>query len=219
VFGSVSVRQDWSLLESYKRTSLTFRYERRDDEDNRFEGIREGRFFGQHLLRLSRSVSPLLTLTGEFSRGIQRRGGEGVAEGDGSGYDVTALAALGGVGLRLPGGSSADVDLKMTDQDDAVSEASQILLTLRPKLTWRITRMISVFASYDVTRVWNQNETGARPVVFSNEGDSHRWNVTPTVRLSRYISLVAGYNGRRETLFSGRRITDHELKIETRAFF
>jgi hypothetical protein len=39
------------------------------------------------------------------------------------------------------------------------------------------------------------------------------------VRLSKYISIVAGYNGRRETIFTGKQITDHELKVETRAFF
>ena len=125
----------------------------------------------------------------------------------------------GGVGLRLRGGSSVDIDLKLTDQDDEVSSARQTLLTLRPKLTWRITKMISVFGSYDMTRVWNRSEATTQPIVFSQEGNSLRWNVTPTVRLSKYISLVAGYNGRRETIFTGKRITDHELKIETRAFF
>jgi hypothetical protein len=219
VYGSMILRQDWSLLESYRSTSLTFRFERRDEEDNRFEGISEQRFFGSHLVRLSRSVSSGLTLTGELSRTIQRRDGTGLAASTGGAYDVTALAALGGIGLRSGGGSSADIDLKLTEQDDAVSSAQQVLLTLRPKLTWRITRIISVFGSYDVTRVWNRNDTATRPIVFSREGDSHRWNITPTVRLSRYISLVAGYNGRRETVFSGNRITDHELKIETRAFF
>jgi len=97
--------------------------------------------------------------------------------------------------------------------------AEQTLLTLRPKTTWRLTRAVSVFASYDITRAWDVNVGDVRPVVFTRDGDSHRWNLTPTLRLSRYISLVAAYNGRRETVFSGLRITDHELKVETRAFF
>jgi len=100
-----------------------------------------------------------------------------------------------------------------------VLAARQTLLTLRPKTTLRVSRMISVFASYDVTRTWDAIDSDVKPVVFTSEGDSHRWNVTPTVRLSKYISLVSAYNGRRETVFSGKRITDHELKIETRAFF
>jgi hypothetical protein len=219
VFGTVNLRQDWTLLDGYPSVSVTIRFQRRDEEDNRFEGVHEDRFFGQHLLRLSRSLSSLLTVTAEVSREIQRRDGEGIDRAGGGAYDVTALSALGGAGFRLPGGSSLDLDVKLTDRKDRVLAAKQTLLTLRPKSTWRITRMISVFASYDVTRTWSGGETDLRPVVFTSEGDSHRWNLTPTVRLSRYISLVASYNGRRETVFTGKRITDHELKIETRAFF
>ncbi len=219
VYGSVLIRQDWRLFEAYKSLSLTVRYERRDDEDNRFEGVREQRFFGQHLVRLSRSMSSLLTLTGEVSREVTSRGGVGIDQGGGGAYLITARSALAGVGFRLPGGSSIDVDLKLTDRSDFVSSAEQILVTIRPKVTWRATRAVSVFGSYDLTRVTSSGDVEFKPVVFANDGDAHRWNVTPTIRLSRYISFVAGYNGRRETVFSGRRITDHELKVETRAFF
>jgi hypothetical protein len=79
--------------------------------------------------------------------------------------------------------------------------------------------MVSVFASYDLTRVWDVNVGQVTPIVFERAGDSHRWNFTPTIRLAKHISLVVAYNGRRETVFSGLRITDHELKMETRAFF
>lgn len=230
VYGSVAIRQDWSLMEAYRSTSMMLRYQRRDEDDNRFEGINEQRFFGQHLLRLSRSLSSLLTVTGEVSRDVQRRSIADIGESSGGAYDVTAFSALGGIGLRLSGGSSIDIDLKGTDQTDEVSSARQTLLTLRPKLTWRITKMISIYGSYDMTRVWNHDEltqgsattlpsATILPIVFTRGENSHRWNITPTVRLSKYISLVAGYNGRRETIFSGKQITDHELKIETRAFF
>jgi hypothetical protein len=219
VFGSTTIRQDWTLLDGYPSVSLTFRYERRDEEDNRFEGIHEQRFFGQHLARLSRSLSSLLTMTGEASRELRSRGGEGIDAEAGGAYEVTAQSALAGLGFRLPGGSSIDVDFKFTSQKDVVSTAEQTLLTVRPKATWRIGRVVSVFGSYDLTQTWDQGEAAFKPAVFSHAGDAHRWNLTPTIRLSRYISLVAAYNGRRETVFSGREITDHELKMETRAYF
>jgi hypothetical protein len=219
VFGSVFIRQDWTLLDAYKSVSLTFRYERRDDEDNRFEGVKEERFNGQHLVRLSRSVSSLLTATVEASRQVERRSGSGIDVAGGGAYDVRALAVLGGVGFQLPGGSSIDLDSKLTEREDGTTAAKQRLITLRPKTTWRLSRAISVFGSYELTLVQDEGITDVRPVVFSREGDSHRWNVTPTIRVSKYISIIAAYNGRTETVFSGQRITDHELRLETRAFF
>ena len=219
VYGATNIRQDWTFLDGYQSVSLTYRFQRKDEEDNRFEGIHENRYFEQHLARLSRSVSPMLTLTGEVSREIQRRNGIGIDAGSGAAYDIVAQSALGGAGFLLPGGSSIDIDVKYTGRVDRMMSAEQTLLTLRPKTTWRLTRAVSVFASYDITRAWDVNVGEVRPVVFARDGDSHRWNVTPTLRLSRYISLVAAYNGRRETVFSGLRITDHELKVETRAFF
>jgi hypothetical protein len=219
VYGASNIRQDWTLLDGYRSVSLTYRFQRKDEEDNRFEGIHENRYFEQHLARLSRSLSPMLTLTGEVSREIQRRNGVGIDAGTGAAYDIVAQSALGGAGFLLPGGSSIDVDVKYTGRVDRMMNAEQTILTLRPKTTWRLTRMVSVFASYDITRAWDVNVGEVRPVVFTSQGDSHRWNLTPTLRLSRYISLVAAYNGRKETVFSGRRITDHELKVETRAFF
>jgi hypothetical protein len=219
VFGATSIRQDWTLFDGYPSVSLAVRYERRDEEDNRFEGINEQRFFGQHLVRLSRSLSSLLTMTGEASREIRSRGGKGIETEAGGVYDVTSQSALAGLGFRLQGGSSIDIDFKLTKQKDDVSSAEQTLLTVRPKATWRIGRAVSVFGSYDLTRTWDQGESAVKPVVFTHAGDAHRWNLTPTIRLSKYISLVAAYNGRREKVFSGNEITDHELKLETRAFF
>jgi hypothetical protein len=219
VYGVTNIRQDWTFLDGYSNVSLTYRFQRKDEEDNRFEGIHENRFFGRHLVRLSRSLSSALTLTAETSREIQRRGGTGIDVAAGAAYDIASHAALGGAGFRLPGGSSVDLDVKYTVRADDVLGAEQTLVTLRPKTTWRVTRMVSVFASYDLTRVWDTNIGLVSPIVFAREGDSHRWNLTPTIRLAKHISLVAAYNGRRETVYSGKRITDHELKMETRAFF
>jgi hypothetical protein len=219
VYGVTNIRQDWTFLEGYRNVSLTYRFQRRDEEDNRFEGIHENRFFGLHLVRLSRSLSSALTLTAEGSREIQRRGGTGIDVAGGAAYNIASHSALGGAGFMLPGGSSVDLDVKYTVRSDADVGAGQSLVTVRPKTTWRVSKMISVFASYDLTRVWDTSVGQTTPIVFAREGDSHRWNLTPTIRLAKHISLVASYNGRRETVFSGKRITDHELKMETRAFF
>jgi hypothetical protein len=219
VYGVTNIRQDWTLLDGYRNVALTFRFQRKDEEDNRFEGIHENRFFGRHLVRLARSLSSALTLTAEGSREIQRRRGTGIDSGAGAAYNIASHSALGGAGFRLPGGSSVDLDVKYTARTDAELGAEQTLVTLRPKTTWRVTGMVSVFASYDLTRVWDVNVGQVTPIVFERAGDSHRWNFTPTIRLAKHISLVVAYNGRRETVFSGLRITDHELKMETRAFF
>lgn len=219
LFGVSSIRQDWSFLDGYKNLSLTLRYQREDEEENRFEGVREERFFGQHVLRLSRSLSSLLTGTAELSREIRQRGGRGIDESGGSSYDVTAWGVLGGMGLRFSAGSSVDIDLKLVSQEDNLSGAAQTLLTFRPRSVWRLSRMISVFGSYDLTRTWDRTETTAKPLFFSSEGNAHRWNVAPNVRVSKYITIVAAYQGRNETTFVGDRVTEHELRLETRAYF
>jgi len=94
VYGATNIRQDWTFLDGYQSVSLTYRFQRKDEEDNRFEGIHENRYFEQHLARLSRSVSPMLTLTGEVSREIQRRNGIGIDAGSGAAYDIAAQSAL-----------------------------------------------------------------------------------------------------------------------------
>jgi hypothetical protein len=43
--------------------------------------------------------------------------------------------------------------------------------------------------------------------------------LTPNVRISRIISIFATYSGRNERVFTGRRITEHEFRLETRAYF
>jgi len=219
VFGSVAIRQDWSLLRARKNFGLVFRYRREDTEDNRFEGVRENRFFGEHALRLSRSLSQRLTGTGEVSRIVEQRDGVGVSEATGAAYDVEAWTALAGLGLRVGAGSSIDADFKATTQEDAVSGAAQTLFSFQPRILWRVGERINVFGSYDLTQTWDRVAAAVRPVRFSDEGTAHRWNVTPNLRLARVISVVASYTGRSETTFGGVRVTRHELRLETRAIF
>ncbi|MDH3198398.1 MAG: hypothetical protein OEO21_09180, partial [Candidatus Krumholzibacteria bacterium] len=219
LFGSTKIRQDWSLLRSRRNLGLVFRYRREDTEDNRFQGVRENRFFGEHALRLSRSLSQRLTGTGEVSRAAERRDGEGLPEATGAAYDVAALTLLAGVGVRVGDGSTIDVDLKATSQEDATSGAAQTLLAFQPRVVWRVGERINVFASYDLTQTWDRVTAPVRPVRFSDEGAAHRWTVTPNMRLARVISIVAAYTGRSETTFGGARVTRHELRLETRAIF
>lgn len=219
VFGTTTIRQDWSFLDGVKNASLTLRYQRQDTEDNRFEGVREEKFFGEHTLRFSRSLSQLLTVTLEGSRKVNRRDGAGLPGGTGSVYDVEARTGLGGLGFRLSGGSSMDADVSLTDQSDRISESSQSILAFSPRLVWRVAEKINVFASYELSQVWNADGVTVVPVIFLAEGTGHRWSAAPNLRISRVISVIATYQGRRETTFSGARITEHELRLETRAYF
>jgi hypothetical protein len=217
--GSTSIRQDWSLLDGVRNTSLTVRYQRDDEEENRFQGTRENRFTGEHTVRLSRSLSALVTATGQVARGKRRRDGAGIPLGTGSSYDVTSRSALGGIGLRFSAGSSADIDVTYTDQEDSESGARQTLAGFNPRLSWRVGDHVNVFGSYEFTQTWDRSDTVVRPIFFTSEGDSHRWTLTPNLRVTKMITVVASYQGRSEKGYTGTRITEHELRLETRAFF
>ncbi len=217
--GSISLRQEWSLLDAYPNLSLTVRYEREDDEENRFEGIREERFFSQTQVRLSRSLSRTFTATAEGATALRQRGGQGIRTDTGSAYNVRSLTGLGGLGVRLTSGSSVDMEAALTSQRDNVSDASQTVLTIEPRVTWQLATNVSVFGSYELRQTFESEDVVVRPLFFEREGTAHRWSLTPNLRLAKSVSLLATYTGRRETTFSGARITDQELRLETRAFF
>jgi hypothetical protein len=217
--GITSLRQDWSFLNGYKNISLTVRYQREDEEENRFESIKEERFFEQHSMRIDRSISQKVTVVGEGKRALRRRGGDGIPTGTGSAYDVTQWSVLGGVGLRFSAGSTADVDLEATIEKDSQSQAEQRAISIKPRFTWRIARSINLFARYEVTRFTEKSGISAKPIFFSSAGNTHRWSLSPNVRLSQRITLVGTYQGRSEKTFTGKQIVDHDFKVETRAFF
>jgi hypothetical protein len=219
VFGTNSIRQDWSLLDGVKNVALTLRLRREDTEDNRFEGIRENRLFEENLLRLSRSLSERYTVTAEGGRTINRRDGEGIPPGTGSAYDIAGWSLLGGVGVRFSAGSTADLDVKASTFRDRDSDAEQVVLSVLPRVVWRVSDKINVFGSYEYSQTLDRVETPVKPAPFQQEGDSHRWSLAPNVRLVRVISIVATYRGRSETTFTGSRVTEHELRLETRALF
>jgi len=219
VFGTSTFRQDWSFLDGYKNVALTLRYLREDREDNRFEGVRENTFLEEEVLRFSRSLSARLTTTVEGGHRLDRRAGEGIPGGTGSSYDIEEWSGMGGLGVVVVPGATLDVDLRATSRTDAESGAEQFLLQLQPRLVWRLADQINVFATYDQTRTSDRNETLVRPIVFARDGTAHRWSITANLRVSRMISIYGTYGGRNETVFSGREITEHEFRLETRAYF
>jgi hypothetical protein len=220
VFGTTTLRQDWSLLQGYRNVSLTFRYLREDSEDNRFEGVRENTFASEHALRFSRSLSARVTGTVEGAKNRSERGGEGLPVDTGSTYDVEAWSVLAGVGLVLRPGANLDLDVRGATQEDAASGAGQRSIKFQPRLVWRVADQINVFGTYELAQVRDDEDNPAvRPLVFAREGRSHRWSLTPNVRISRIISIYATYSGRNEEVFSGRRVTEHDFRLETRAYF
>jgi hypothetical protein len=220
VFGTSTLRQDWSLLEGYRNVSLTFRYLREDNEDNRFEGVRENTYSSEQALRFSRSISARLTGTVEGGRNVIERAGEGLPSGTGSTYDVEAWSVLVGAGVVLHPGANLDLDVRGQDQQDALSGAGQRSLKLQPRLVWRVADQINVFGTYELAEVKDDADGPAiKPLVFAREGRAHHWSLTPNFRVSKMISIYATYSGRNEEVFSGQRVTEHDFRLETRAYF
>ena len=84
---------------------------------------------------------------------------------------------------------------------------------------WRVAEQINVFGTYELASVEDTGDAAVKPIVFAREGRAHRWSITPNLRVSRIISIFATYSGRNEVVFSGRRVTEHEFRLETRAYF
>ncbi|HET6349173.1 MAG TPA: hypothetical protein VFH88_08830 [Candidatus Krumholzibacteria bacterium] len=220
VFGTTTLRQDWSLLDGYRNLSLTFRYLREDTEDNRFEGVHENTFNGEQSLRFSRSLSAQLTATVEGGRNVTQRGGEGLPVGTGSTYNVEAWSVLVGAGIMLRPGANLDLDVRGQRQQDAESGAGQRTIKFQPRLVWRVADQINVFGTYELAEVRDDADNPPiRPIVFAREGRSHQWSLTPNFRVSKIISIYATYSGRNEEVFSGKRVTEHNFRLETRAYF
>lgn len=219
VFGTTTFRQDWSLLDGYRNLSLTVRYLRDDREDNRFEGVRENAFLSETALRLSRSISSRLSGTAELGRRVQRRDGEGISALTGSRYDAQEWFALLGAGIVLRPGANLDVDVRAARVTDDVSGARQRSIKLQPRLVWRVADQVNVFGTYELAQVVDEDVPPVRPLVFARDGVSQRWSLTPNLRLSRIISIYATYAGRNERVFTGDRVTEHEFRLETRAYF
>jgi hypothetical protein len=220
VFGTTTLRQDWSLLESYRNASLTFRYLREDNEDNRFEGVRENTYASEQALRFSRAISARLTGTLEGGRNVTERDGEGLPSGSGSTYDVEAWSLLVGAGIVLHPGANLDLDVRGQEQKDALSGAGQRSLKLQPRLVWRVADQINVFGTYELAQV--EDDAGGpviKPLIFARPGRAHHWSLTPNFRVSKMISIYATYSGRNEEVFSGQRVTEHDFRLETRAYF
>ena len=109
--------------------------------------------------------------------------------------------------------------LEIRRQVDDQSGAEETALSLRPRFVWRLSKVFNVFGRYEVVRFSEQEPQGIKPLFFSNEGTTHRWSLTPNLKLSKSITTLATYEGRSEETFSGKRVTENEFRIETRAFF
>ncbi len=219
VYGTTTFRQDWSLLDAYRNVSLTVRYLRDDIEDNRFEGVHESAQSGERAARLSRSLSAVLTAVLEGGQRIDRRGGEGLAGGTGSVYDVDEWFALVGAGFVLAPGANLDVDVRVARLTDEESGAEQRTVKIAPRLVWRIAEQLNLFGTYELAQVTDSDEFTVKPIVYARDGTAHRWSITPNIKISRVIAVFATYSGRNERVFTGQRVLEHEFRLETRAYF
>ncbi len=217
--GIVSLRQDWSLLNGHPSVSLSFRYQRDDEEDNRFAPVKENKFFEQQIVTLDRSISKLLSANVEVRHERRRRAGSGLTTGTGSTYDVSGWAVAGGWGLRLSPGSTLDGQIEYSRREDDESLAEERTVSFRPRFVWRLRKSLNLFGRYELVRFLGDEHIGAKPFFFSRTGSSHRWSSTLNIKWTKVISFLTTYQGRSEDTFSGRRIVEHDFKVETRAFF
>ena len=134
--------------------------------------------------------------------------------------DVEVWSVLVGAGVLLRPGATLDLDVRGATQDDAVSGAGQQSIKFQPRLVWRVADQINVFGTYELAEVRDDEDNPIiRPLIFAREGRSHRWSLTPNLRVSKIISIYATYSGRNEEVFSGQRVTEHDFRLETRAYF
>jgi hypothetical protein len=154
----------------------------------------------------------------QAKREITQRSGKELPTGTGSTYDVEGLSATGGLGLRFSAGSTYDAEVEAQRREDAESGAVEDALTFRTRLLWRVKQSVNVFGRYELT-AFTGNDVTPRPFFFSSQGTTHRWSLTPNFKVSKIISILMTYEGRSEETFSGARVVEHELRMETRAFF
>ncbi|MDH3216818.1 MAG: hypothetical protein OEN01_11065 [Candidatus Krumholzibacteria bacterium] len=219
IHGVVSLQQDWSLLNAYPNLSLNFRYQRDDEEDNRFGAVKEDSFFQQQILTLNRSISRFLSANVEAKREKRRRGGRGLPSGTGSTYDVNGWALAGGCGVRFSSGSTIDGQVEYSRRLDDESGAIERAWAFRPRFLWRLRKSLNLFGRYEFVYFSGEDNNSVSPFFFTDSGSSQRWSSTLNVKVSKIISFLTTYQGRSEDTFAGKRITEHDFKIETRAFF
>jgi hypothetical protein len=219
LYGVTSLRQDWGLLNGYKNVSLVYRYQRTDEEDNLYQGAGEDRLSAQHALKLDRSISHTFTATVEVRRESRVRSGSNLVPGSGSAYDATEWAVAAGGGVRFSAGSTIDGLFELSTRKDAISHFEERVASVKPRFVLRLLKTTSLFGTYEFARTLETPGTGVRPIFFSGEGNAQRWSLTGNASLSKVISLVTTYFGRSEKSFTGARIVEHNLKVETRAYF
>ena len=132
---------------------------------------------------------------------------------------MAGWAIAGGWGLRLSAGSTVDGQVEYSWRDDGESLANERSLSFRPRFVWRLRKSLNLFGRYELVRFLGDEWVGVRPFFFANSGTSHRWSSTLNVKWTKIISFLMTYQGRSEDTFSGRRIVEHDFKVETRAFF
>jgi hypothetical protein len=181
--------------------------------------VNEERYFEQEAVKLDRSLTSVFSANVEVRREVKSRGGRGLPPGTGSTYDVLGWAAAVGWGLRLPAGSTFEGEVELSDQEDAETTARQRAITIRPRVVWHLSKSLNVFARYEATRFSLPVDPGVKPIFYSEPGTTQRWSLTPTFRLSNVITLLGTYQGRSEKTFSGNTVVEHELTVETRAYF
>ena len=185
VFGTTTLRQDWSLLDGYKNLSLTLRYLREDREDNRFEGVREKRAVG-------RTRGALVALAfGRADRGGGRRDGAPTSAAaracraePGAATTSRSGSALLGAGVVLAPGANLDVDVRLAQLADDESGAEQRYIKVTPRLVWRIAEQFNVFGTYELTEVKDQRRGADQADYLCARRNLAALEFTPNLRIS-----------------------------------
>jgi hypothetical protein len=220
VFGTFTLRQEWSFLNAAPRDALKLSLDAQKEVDGRFQGDAVRARRATATLRWDRTGIARWSVGAEGAYGWRDRRGalDAIVPGRPSAgaHDVRFGRALARTAYRLSASDRLQVDVESTVQRDALSTASQRLLALSPSATLAPLRNLRLFANVAATRVQEDKPPDALPPFFFDApGTKTTGSFTGSYRLSQNLNLNLTYTGVRNT--DGRSTWD--VKAETRAIF
>jgi len=220
VYGTFTVRQEWSLLNAAPRDALKLLLDVQKESDGRFQGDAVRARRASATVRWDHTGARRLSFGGEGAYGWRDRRGalDAIVPGRPSSgsHDVRFGRGLARTALRLSASERLQLDFEGTVQRDALSATNQRLWALVPSATLAPLRNLRLFASLSATRVQEDRPEGALPPFFFDApGTRTSTSLSGSYRLGQNLNLNLTYTGLRNT--DGRSTWD--LKAETRAIF
>ncbi len=215
LFGSNSLRQEWSFLNDVKKYNLRLIYSREDEEDNRSEGVSLSRFGREVTVKAEAVVGGKFTLS--LDAGTKLRERESTRSLD-QRYRVESYSLAQTADYRQGASTTLSLELGLERRRDAVSLADQVSYMATPSFKGSVGGKVRLTSFFRFTYTDVRAESG-KPLFFLEEGMREDWSLTGQYRFTKNVSFGLNYNGRREKNYAGEVNTVHALKMESRAYF